>query len=306
MQDANIRKTAVPRFEGVWVPLVTPFADGKVDEDNLRKLVRHVRTHRVQGLLACGTVGEAASLDEQEQARVLDTVLAEAEGLPVIMGLTAGNQAAALAMAREWGRRPLAGLLVAAPPYALPAQDGLLAWFRAIADAAPCPVILHDVPHRTGVRVAMATLLALAGHPNIAAVIDCGGSDEKTLALIADGRLAVLAGDDLRAFSTLCMGGGGCLCACAHLRPDLFVALYEAVRAGQLAQARALFHLLAPLAQLAGAEPSPGPLKAALAALHGFSAAVRPPLLAANPLLQDALLHAAAAPVSRADAGAGG
>ena len=295
MQDATIKKSAVPRFEGIWVPLVTPFADGEVDEDNLRKLVRHVRGQGVQGLLACGSAGEAAALNEQEQARVLDTVLAEAGDLPVIMGLIAGNQGAALAMVREWGRRPLAGLLVAAPPYALPAQDGLLTWFRAIADAAPFPVILQDVPHRTGVRIAVATLLALAAHPNIAAVSDCAGSDEKTLALITDGRLQVLAGDDLRAFITLCMGGGGCLCACANLRPDLFVALYQAVRAGQLAPARALFHLIAPLAQLAGAEPSPGPLKAALAALHGFSAAVRPPLLEANPVLQDALVHAAAA-----------
>lgn len=96
------------------------------------------------------------------------------------------------------------------------------------------PLALYDIPYRTGAALDTATLLELAAHPNIAAIKDCGGSLEKTVALIADGRLQVLAGEDLQTLSTLCLGGSGIIAAAAHIRPDLFVALYRAVREQRL------------------------------------------------------------------------
>jgi 4-hydroxy-tetrahydrodipicolinate synthase len=141
----------------------------------------------------------------------------------------------------------------------------MLAHFRTLADAAPVPLSLYDVPSRTGVALALPTLLALAGHPNIRAIKDSAGDPEKTRALIADGRLAVLAGEDERIFPTLCAGGAGAIAASAHLLPQHFAALVAETRAGRLPQARRLYHALAPLSHALFAEPNPSVFKAVLA-----------------------------------------
>ncbi|ALM85307.1 4-hydroxy-tetrahydrodipicolinate synthase [Bordetella sp. N] len=286
-------------FHGIWVPLITPFAGDRVDHPALRRLVRHYRRAGVHGLIACGTTAEAAALDAAEQGEVLDTVLAEAGGMPVVMGLAGNNLRQVQARAREWGARPIAGLLATAPYYIRPSQAGLLEWFGGLADAAPVPLVIYDIPYRTGATLELATLLRLAAHPNIVAIKDCGGSLDKTIALIADGRLAVMAGEDLQAMTTLCLGGRGVIAASAHVRPDLYVALYDAVAGARIEQARALFHALAPVIRLLYAEPNPGPVKALLGRLHGFDGAVRAPLVApdATLLLQLEAAVAALAPV---------
>ena len=171
-----------------------------------------------------------------------------------------------------------------------------------ISVAWPTPrasLALYDIPYRTGAALDTATLLELAAHPNIAAIKDCGGSLEKTVALIADGRLQVLAGEDLQTLSTLCLGGSGIIAAAAHIRPDLFVALYRAVREQRLDQARALFLALAPMIQLAFAEPNPGPVKAQLARQGLLTDELRAPMPAASAALADRL-QAAVAELDRA------
>ncbi|ALX23023.1 dihydrodipicolinate synthase [Bordetella pertussis] len=244
-------------FQGIWIPLVTPFADGAVDLPALRRLVRDYKAAGVDGLVACGSTGEAAALDEAEQLAVLDAVLEEAGALPVAMGLAGNHQDHVLRRLARLGERPLAGVL------------------------APAPLILYDIPYRTGAQLDTATLLALAEHPNIAAVKDCGGSVDKTLALIAHGGMAVLAGEDLQGLGTLCLGGTGMIAAAAHVRPDLFVAMHRAVRAQQLGQAQRLFLALAPVIRLLFAEPNPAPLKALLASQGRLRNEMRAPMLPA-------------------------
>jgi 4-hydroxy-tetrahydrodipicolinate synthase len=122
-----------------------------------------------------------------------------------------------------------------------------------------------------------ATILALAAHPNIQAIKDCGGDVEKTRVLIADGRLSVLAGDDDCIFGTLCMGGAGAIAASAHLLPERYVALVAAVRAGHLAEARGLYHALTPLTRALFAEPNPSVFKAVLAQQGAMLNELRPP-----------------------------
>ncbi|MGF6902287.1 dihydrodipicolinate synthase family protein [Paraburkholderia sp. GAS348] len=180
---------------------------------------------------------------------------------------------------------PIAGTLMAAPYYIRPSQAGIVGHFMALADASDKPVVLYDIPYRTGVRLELDTLLTLAAHPRIQAsrhprihasthpriqaVKDCAGSLETTLALIRDGRLQVLTGEDINIFNTLCLGGSGAIAASAHLRPERFVALYRALSAGRLDEGRRIFHELAPLIQALFAEPNPAPVKALLAA-HGL------------------------------------
>ncbi len=209
-------------------------ATASVDQDALRRLVRHYRDAGVHGLVACGSTGEAAALDAGEQLLVLDTILTEAGGLPVAMGLSGNHLGQARDRIRQFAERPLAGVLASAPAYVRPAQDGLRLWFEALADASRVPLVLYDIPYRTGATLETATLLALAAHPNIVAIKDCGGSLDKTIALLADGGLAVMAGEDLQALATLSLGGAGAIVASAHVRPDLHVAMFEAARERQV------------------------------------------------------------------------
>lgn len=272
-------------FQGVWVPLVTPFSGGAVDGGALRRLVRHYASAGVDGLVVCGSTGEAASLDDAEQLAVLDAVLTEAGRLPVIMGLAGNHQGHVLQRLSAFGTRPLAGILAPAPYYVRAGQEGAAAYFRRLADASRFPLVLYDIPYRTGTTLDTSTLLSLAAHPNVAAIKDCGGSLDKTLALIADGQMNVLAGEDLQTLSVLCLGGAGMIAAAAHLRPDLFVAMYRAVRNQQLDQARRLFHALAPVIRLAFEEPNPGPLKAQLGRQGLLTEELRQPMPTASAAL---------------------
>jgi 4-hydroxy-tetrahydrodipicolinate synthase len=252
-------------FSGLWVPLVTPFRDGRIDEAALRRLVCHLGEQGVRGFVVCGSTGEAASLGHAEQLAVLDVVVSECRGRPVLMGLAGTQLDEMLGRLRDITQRPVAGVLISAPYYLRPSQAGLIAHFQALADASTVPVVLYDVPSRTGVALTLPTLLELAAHPNIQAIKDCGGNAEQTRALVADGHLAVLAGDDDNIFATLCMGGAGAIAASAHLLPEHFVAMVSALRAGRLADARRLYHALTPLTHALFAEPNPSVFKAVLA-----------------------------------------
>ncbi|VVD64516.1 MULTISPECIES: 4-hydroxy-tetrahydrodipicolinate synthase [Pandoraea] len=288
-----------PLFRGIWVPLVTPFtrdaADTPVDHAALRRLVAHYRRSGIAGLVVCGTTGEAAALDDAEQLAVLDTVLTEAGDLPVIAGLAGNHLGHTLARLNALNALPLAGVLTPAPYYIRPAQAGLLDWFQTLADRSRAPVVLYDIPYRTGTTLTLETLLTLAGHDNIRGIKDCAGNAHTTQTLIADGRLSVLAGEDHQLLSTLAMGGHGAIIATSHCRPAHFVALYRAVQAQQLDVARVLFHALMPMVRLMFAEANPGPVKAWLAHEGLIADVLRAPMTSASPALTQQLVAAVAA-----------
>lgn len=291
-------QSQVVSFQGVWIPLVTPFRDGALDLGALRRLVRHYAAQGVSGFVVCGSTGEASALEEDEQLLALDVALEAAGAVPVIMGLSGASQPRLLRRLAELRSRPLAGVLSAAPAYVRPGQAGAAAHFRALADAAHVPLVLYDIPYRTGTQLDTSTLLELAAHPNIVAIKDCGGSLDKTQALIAHGGLQVLAGEDLQGFGTVALGGTGIIAASAHVRADLFVAMFQALQAQQLQVARRLCHALAPVVRLLYAEPNPAPLKALLARQGWLRDEVRPPMMRAATGLA-LQLEAAAAELDR-------
>lgn len=215
--------------------------------------------------MACGSTGEAAALDDAEQLAVLDTVLAAANGLPVMMGLSGYHLPQTRAWVKTLAIRPIHSLLVPAPHYIRPSQAGLLHWFRTLADASSAPVVVYDIPYRTGSQLTKDTLLALAAHPTIRAIKDCGGDARKTQALIADGRLQVLAGEDAQILSTVALGGAGAIAASAHLRTADFVQVIRLAQEGRLTQARARWQSLPALIDALFAEPNPALIKLALA-----------------------------------------
>ncbi|WP_321786265.1 4-hydroxy-tetrahydrodipicolinate synthase [Paraburkholderia sp. J94] len=276
-------------FSGIWIPLVTPFNQGAVDHEALDALVRHYARAGVAGFVALGTTGEPAALDDREQDAVLATVLAAAGPLPVVAGVSGNHTASVRERVEALNDTPIAGVLAAAPYYIRPSQAGVIGHFTALADASRKPFILYDIPARTGVRLELATLLELAGHERIVAVKDCGGSLDKTLALILDGRLQVLCGEDIEMFGALCAGASGAIAASAHLLPERFVAMAQAVREGRLADARALWHALVPLVRAAFAEPNPGPVKAALARCGLIRNELRAPMTSVSAELEATL-----------------
>lgn len=278
-------------FSGIWIPLVTPFsANGTVDHDALRRLIKLYAAAGVAGVVALGTTGEPSSLDPGEQDAVLATTLdAAGRALPVIVGVSGNNAHGMRERVLRLNALPLAGVLISAPYYVRPSQAGIAAHFTMLADTSEHPVVLYDIPARTGVRIELDTLLSLAAHPRIQAIKDCAGSLDKTHALILDGRLQVLAGDDIRIFDTLCMGGSGAIAASAHAWPERFVALDRALKAGRLDEGRALFHSLVPLIGALTAESNPAPVKAALAVQGLMQGDLRAPMTQASEILRERL-----------------
>ena len=269
-------------FSGIWIPLVTPFTHGAVDHDALRRLVKRYADAGVSGIVALGTTGEPASLSESEQDEVLATILGAATGLPIVAGVAGNSLARSTERVEYLSETPVAGILISPPYYIRPSQAGIVDYFTRLADTSTKPIVLYEIPYRTGVRIEIETLLRLAAHPRIQAIKDCAGSLETTLALIGDGRLRVLAGDDINIFTTLCLGGNGGILATAHIRPDLFVAMYHAVAGGRLEEGRKIFRELVPIIQALFSEANPGPVKAALALEGLIHDELRPPMTRAT------------------------
>lgn len=275
-----------PDFSGLWVALVTPFhADGAVDHAALAALARRLAAAPIAGFVVCGSTGEAAALDEAEQDAVLATVAQATPGVRRIMGVSGHHLGRTAARLRSLAGAGLAGVLLPAPVYIRPSQAGLLHWFGQLADRSPAPVLVYDIPYRTGSTLARETLLALAAHPRIAGIKDCGGDADKTRALIADGRLQVLAGEDANIFATVAEGGAGAIAASAHVHTARLARVIALLREGRLAEARALWQPLLPLMEALFAEPNPGPMKALLAARGEMAAVLRAPMTAASEAL---------------------
>ncbi|QPF76698.1 4-hydroxy-tetrahydrodipicolinate synthase [Roseateles sp. DAIF2] len=294
MAQSQHRSPHHEAYQGLWIPLVTPFNKQEaVDHGALQRLVARLRGAGVRGFVACGSTGEAALLEPQEQDAVLDTVYAAAGALPVMVGVSGPRPGPVAARMQELAKRfPVHAFLLPPPSYIRPSQQGLLNFFLQIADQAPAPLALYDVPSRTGVKIELQTLLQLAEHPRIQALKDCGGQLQATQTLINDGRLAVLAGDDHAIFPTLALGGAGAIAASAHLLTPAFVQLVAALAEERTETARRLWLVLTRLIGLCFAETNPAPVKALLARLDGLHNELRAPLHPASPELEQRLWEA--------------
>lgn len=269
-------------FTGLWIPLVTPYLRGEVDHLALQKLVQHLAPQGIAGFVVCGSTGEAASLSKVEQLQVLETVQQAANGLPLVMGVSGYHLGDTLDWVTAMAQHQLAGLLVSAPHYIRPSQAGLVQWFTALADASAVPLVLYDIPGRTGVHMHLETLRTLAQHERICAIKDCGGDPAKTQALIADGQLQVLAGDDMNIFGTMALGGSGAIAASGHVHTRQLVEVMRLIEQGDLKRAQVLWRPLLPLFEAVFAQPNPAPIKALLAQQEHIQPDLRAPMTAAS------------------------
>lgn len=278
-------------FSGIWIPLITPLQpnDMGVDHIALIGLVDHYRTSGIRGFASLSTTGEASLLNLAEQDAVLEATLTAAQGLPVITGLTATTFNQTRERIRQLNQYDIAAIMLSSPSYIRPSQQGLIAYFSQLADISDKPLVIYEIPYRTGIRLELSSLLTLARHPNIQAIKDCAGSMAITQTLIEDDHLQVLAGEDSNIFTTLCMGGHGAIAAATHIRTDLYVSMMHAIQAGELVKARQIFSCLTPLIQQLFAEPNPAPLKGLLAQQGYIANQLRFPLLPASAALVEQL-----------------
>jgi 4-hydroxy-tetrahydrodipicolinate synthase len=284
-------------LQGLYVPLITPFtAEGDVALGALEKLAHAVIDDGAAGLVALGTTGESPTLTGDERRAVLDICagVGRERGATLIAGAGSNDTAGTVLALQDLAAWPeVSAALTVVPYYTRPAQDGILAHFTRVAADSPVPVLVYNIPYRTGASLSSETLRELAAVPGIVGVKHAvGGIDHDTVLLMADPPedFAVLAGDDVFASALLALGAAGAILASAHVCTREFADFVAAWRAGEAARGRELGNRLAPLAAALFAEPNPCVIKGVLHAQGKIpSPAVRLPLLPAR----DDTVHAA-------------
>jgi 4-hydroxy-tetrahydrodipicolinate synthase len=272
-------------LRGCATALVTPFgADGAVDEPRMRALVERQIADGVRVLVPCGTTGESATLSVDEQRRVIALTAAVAHGRARVLAGAGGNATAATVERAQAARAAGAdGILIVAPYYNKPTQAGLIAHFRAVAAAVPgLPVVLYNVPGRTGSNIEAGTVLALARDvDNIVAVKEASGNLSQIMAILRDrpDGFRVLSGDDALTLPLMALGAEGIISVASNEVPGLMSKLADLALGGAWADARTLHNRLLPLMEANFLESNPGPVKAAMALMGLLEERLRLPLV---------------------------
>ncbi|MEZ4650659.1 MAG: 4-hydroxy-tetrahydrodipicolinate synthase [Candidatus Eisenbacteria bacterium] len=268
------------RFAGLSVAMVTPFRGGEVDWDGVDRMLDHLLTGGVDGIVPAGTTGEGATLSQDEKSRLFRRCVEKAKGKAFVLAGTGSNDTRATIettkMAEECG---VDGALVVTPYYNKPSQAGLIAHFRAVADASTLPIVLYNVPGRTSVKMDVPTMKVLAEHPRIVAVKEACGSLDMVTELIRDTRLTVLSGDDSLTLPMLAVGTTGVISVLGNVVPAALQAMLTAYREGKDAEARRLHLALFELSRTLFLETNPTPVKRALATLGLIEEEFRLPLV---------------------------
>lgn len=254
-------------LHGLWLPLITPFRNGALDETSLKRLVRHYTNKPIDGLILAATSGEGMTLDDDELTRIVALTRAELveskRSLPICLGLSGSNTGSLCRTLEETAAWPIDGYLIASPYYLRPSQRGLSQHFKALADRARHPVVLYNIPYRTAVNLANDTLLELAEHPNIIGLKDCCADRNQTLELLRrrPSGFGVLTGEDAQFFEALGDGADGGILLSAHVETERFAAIHSLVKQDKGEAARVCWEAVSGLTRLLFAEPSPAPAK---------------------------------------------
>lgn len=271
------------RLSGCGTALVTPFdTRGAIDEAALRALVDWQIEQGIHFLVPCGSTGEAATMSPEEQRRTVEIVVEQAGGrVPVVAGAASNDTQKAIALSKAMRDAGATHLLHTSPMYNKPPQRGIVAHYRAIAEAVEMPIVIYNIPSRTGSNVEAKTTLEISRIPNVVAVKEASGQ----LAQIADilrGRapeFSVLSGDDEITLPVMSLGGDGIVSVISNAVPKLMSQLCEKMLAGDTAAAREIHFTLLPFMRAAFAESNPIPIKAALTMMGRIQNVLRLPLV---------------------------
>lgn len=271
-------------FTGCGTALVTPFRrDLSLDEDALRRLLRRQIAAGIDFLVPCGTTGESPTLSDEEQFRVVEITIEEARGkVPVVAGAGGNNTAHVIDMARAFASRGANGILSVAPYYNKPTQEGLYQHYKTLAEAVPLPVILYNIPGRTGVNIEPATLARLAQIENIVGVKEASGSISQMATILATvpKDFSVLSGDDGVTLPLMALGGRGLISVASNEIPAEMTRIAKLANANDFAAARELHNRWFPLMDVNFIETNPIPVKSAMAMMGLCEPVFRLPLVA--------------------------
>jgi 4-hydroxy-tetrahydrodipicolinate synthase len=283
-------------FTGVGTALITPFtASGDLDEAAVRRLAKRQIDGGVHFLVPCGTTGETPTLDERERRRVVELVVEEAEGRALVLAGAGGYDTREVRhAAREMQQAGAQGLLSVTPYYNKPTPEGLYQHFKAIADSTPLPIVVYNVPGRTGCNVDPATLARLATIPNIVGVKEASGNITQMAEVCrtVPSDFIVLSGDDAITLPLMAIGGRGIVSVASNEVPAEMAQMVEAAERGDFATARRWHQKLLPLMQVNFVESNPGPVKFAMAAMGLCELTYRLPMVPPRPAAREKILDA--------------
>ena len=274
-------------FTGVGTAIVTPFTKTlALDEDGVRRLARRQIDEGVHFLVPCGTTGESPTLSEDERTRIVQICVEEAWGrVPVLAGAGGYDTREVIHAARSMERAGANGLLSVTPYYNKPTPDGLVQHYKAIAESTPLPIVVYNVPGRTGCNVDPATLVKLAAIPNIVGVKEASGNIQQMSEICGavPPDFIVLSGDDAITLPLMAIGGRGVISVASNEVPRQMSQMVEAAERGDFAAARKIHAALLPLMLINFVESNPIPVKAAMAAMGLLEETYRLPMVPPRP-----------------------
>jgi 4-hydroxy-tetrahydrodipicolinate synthase len=284
-------------FKGSYVALVTPMRNGKVDEAALKALVDYHVENQTDGLVPCGSTGESATLSHAEHGRVVEIVCRAAKGrLPVIAGAGSNSTAETLSLVKHAARVGAQGALLVVPYYNKPTPEGLYQHFRTVASSSKLPIILYNIPGRTGINMPAETVIRLAQDcPTIVGIKEASGTMDYTSQLFAAldrQHFTVFSGDDSLTVPLMALGAQGVISVIANILPQAMAAMCRAASGGRIDQARDIHLQMFPLMRALFLETNPIPVKAAMAELGLCRAELRLPLTPMSPDLKKRLVAA--------------
>jgi len=269
-------------FKGAIVAIATPFKKGKVDEEALRGLIEFQIKTGTDGIVPCGTTGESPVLTHKEHGRVIEiTVAAVKKRLPVIAGTGSNSTDECIRLTRHAYDVGADGALIVAPYYNRPTQEGLYQHYKLIAEKVPIPIIVYNIPSRTGVNITPETMAKLSKIKNIVGAKEAAGSLQQMQEMITacGPNFSVLSGDDFFTFPLMCLGGHGIISVASNVAPAAVAELVDAINAGKFKKAKELHYKLTPLVNSLFIETNPAPVKAALAMMGKIQYEIRLPLV---------------------------
>lgn len=283
-------------FEGLSVAMITPFRDGAVDHDAAARLIEHMIDGGVEGLVVSGSTGEAATCTIEERRELWRFVKERAKGrVWVVAGTGTNDTAQSILLTRMAEEIGVDGAMVVTPFYNKPTPKGQAAHFRAVASSTKLPVILYNVPGRTGTNTKPETLALVQDVPNIVAVKEASGDLDQMSQVLQKTRFTLLSGDDSLTLPSIAVGGSGIISVVGQLVPRAMRTLTDAARAGRLDEARKWHDTLAPIFKAAFIESNPAPAKYLLAQMGVVRNELRLPLLPVEPASEKIILEAARA-----------
>lgn len=269
-------------LSGTLTALITPFRDAAVDEAALRELVEDQIAAKIDGLVPCGTTGESVCLSEAEYSRVVRATVEQAKGrVPVVAGAGSASTSHTIELAHAAQKAGADALLVVVPYYNRPTQEGLFAHYKAVHDAVHLPVMLYNIPGRTGSDLALETIVRLSELPRIVAIKEATGNVVRSQAIVRalGDRLTVLSGDDALTIGIMAVGGRGVVSVASNVAPALVSESVRTMRSGDYAGALLQHQRLLPLYDAMFVESNPGPAKFALASLGRIAPEIRLPMV---------------------------